>query len=65
MPRAFSIARREQTIYHMNLKLITAQAGVSLGLAWQLHAAPPTILPGAVWPDDRGQHVQAHGGGVI
>ena len=49
----------------MNLKLITAQAGVSLGLAWQLHAAPPTILPGAVWPDDRGQHVQAHGGGVI
>jgi hypothetical protein len=24
-----------------------------------------TIRPGEVWPDDRGQHVQAHGGGVI
>ncbi len=28
-------------------------------------AAPQTIRPGAVWPDDRGQHVQAHGGGII
>jgi beta-xylosidase len=28
-------------------------------------AAPQTIQPGAVWPDDRGQHVQAHGGGII
>jgi hypothetical protein len=24
-----------------------------------------TIQPGAVWPDNRGQHIQAHGGGVI
>ncbi|MFT3935906.1 MAG: family 43 glycosylhydrolase [Chitinophagaceae bacterium] len=23
------------------------------------------IKPGDVWPDDRGQHVQAHGGGII
>jgi Glycosyl hydrolases family 43 len=30
--------------------------------AW---AAPPTINPGAVWPDDRGKQIQAHGGGVI
>lgn len=29
-----------------------------------LHAAS-TIVPGAVWPDNRGKHVQAHGGGVI
>lgn len=28
-------------------------------------AAPPTIKPGEVWPDDRGQHIQAHGGGII
>ena len=30
--------------------------------------APSTlhwIDPGAVWPDDRGQHIQAHGGGVV
>jgi hypothetical protein len=24
-----------------------------------------TIRPGAVWPDNRGRHIQAHGGGVI
>jgi hypothetical protein len=28
-------------------------------------AAPQTIQPGQVWPDNRGQHVQAHGGGII
>ncbi len=26
---------------------------------------PQTILPGALWPDNRGQHVQAHGGGIL
>ncbi len=30
-----------------------------------LSAAPQAIRPGEVWPDDRGQHIQAHGGGVI
>jgi hypothetical protein len=34
---------------------------LSAGLA----AGPVTIQPGAVWPDDRGQHIQAHGGGII
>jgi len=28
-------------------------------------AAPRTIQPGEVWPDDRGQHIQAHGGGML
>ncbi|RYG53277.1 hypothetical protein EON80_32900, partial [bacterium] len=28
-------------------------------------AAPQTILPGDVWLDNRGQHIQAHGGGII
>ena len=23
------------------------------------------IIPGEVWPDDRGQHIQAHGGGIL
>ncbi|HLP77681.1 MAG TPA: family 43 glycosylhydrolase [Candidatus Paceibacterota bacterium] len=31
----------------------------------QTGAAPQTIRPGEVWPDDRGQHVQAHGGGIL
>src|SRR5438309_340552 len=26
---------------------------------------PPLIRPGEVWPDDRGQHIQAHGGGIL
>ena len=28
-------------------------------------AAPQTFQPGEVWPDDRDQHIQAHGGGII
>ena len=24
-----------------------------------------TIRPGLIWPDDRGRHIQAHGGGII
>lgn len=28
-------------------------------------AAPQTIRPGEVWPDNRGRHVQAHGGGIL
>jgi hypothetical protein len=28
-------------------------------------AAPQAIKPGEIWPDDRGQHIQAHGGGII
>jgi len=27
--------------------------------------AAPMVNPGEVWPDNRGQHIQAHGGGVI
>ncbi|MGA2255881.1 MAG: family 43 glycosylhydrolase, partial [Thermoguttaceae bacterium] len=28
-------------------------------------SGPQTIVAGAIWPDDRGKHVQAHGGGII
>ena len=28
-------------------------------------AGPQRIRPGAVWPDDRGQPIQAHGGGIL
>ncbi|HEX5398523.1 MAG TPA: family 43 glycosylhydrolase, partial [Verrucomicrobiae bacterium] len=27
--------------------------------------AQPAIKPGAIWPDNRGQHIQAHGGGIL
>jgi hypothetical protein len=37
-----------------------------LAIAHCLRAADlPLIKPGEVWPDDRGQHVQAHGGGIL
>jgi hypothetical protein len=28
-------------------------------------AGPQLIEPGKIWPDDRGKHIQAHGGGII
>ena len=34
-------------------------------LFFLLAAAPPVIHPGELWPDDRGRHIQAHGGGII
>lgn len=34
----------------------------SLALLW---GAPPVIRPGEIWPDDRGEHIQAHGGGIL
>ncbi len=53
--------------------LLVTLAGVAVGprarprVVPGLEAAavrPETIAPGAVWPDDRGRHVQAHGGGI-
>jgi len=26
---------------------------------------PGEIRPGEIWPDDRGRHIQAHGGGIV
>jgi hypothetical protein len=28
-------------------------------------SGPQSIHPGALWPDDRGQHINAHGGGIL
>lgn len=33
--------------------------------AFDASAQPQTIRPGELWPDDRGLHIQAHGGGII
>jgi len=30
-----------------------------------INSDPQPITPGAIWPDDRGKHIQAHGGGII
>src|SRR5579872_4386156 len=38
---------------------------VLLLLAMPSLAQTPVIRPGEIWPDDRGEHIQAHGGGII
>ena len=40
-------------------------AAICALLAQPAAATPQLIQPGAIWPDNRGQHVQAHGGGII
>jgi hypothetical protein len=45
--------------------LVNLRAAMLLLVALSASAAPQTIKPGAVWLDDRGQHIQAHGGGII
>ena len=40
-------------------------AGMMLLVGFSASAAPQTIKPGEVWLDDRGQQIQAHGGGII
>ena len=38
---------------------------LSLGLVSLAASAAPAIRPGELWPDDRGQHIQAQGGGIL
>jgi len=41
--------------------------GIALAFAINAVAVEPgkTIRPGEIWPDDRGQHINAHGGGIL
>jgi beta-xylosidase len=48
----------------LNYSILSVLLGICF-LASRTTAAPATIKPGEVWPDDSGRHVQAHGGGVI
>jgi hypothetical protein len=54
----------ERFSIHKPTAVRLAMALLCLAVA-ALLAAPQTIKPGEVWPDDRGQHIQAHGGGII
>ena len=39
---------------------------IAAGACRAASAGPPVeIKPGEIWPDDRGQHIQAHGGGIL
>jgi hypothetical protein len=56
-----------------SFKRLAIWGSILVGLSGSTHligAEPPNqgpskIVPGAIWPDDRGKHVQAHGGGII
>jgi len=37
----------------------------TLLISYAAAGAPQTIKPGEIWPDDRGKHIQAHGGGIL
>ena len=51
-------------------RLLGVSAFVALAAGAPVAAAPElapraSIMPGALWPDDRGHHIQAHGGGIL
>jgi hypothetical protein len=41
------------------------RVAIALLLSITSSAFSETIKPGEIWPDDRGKHIQAHGGGII
>lgn len=47
------------------MKTIQAAGALVLSIAALLLAGVPAIRPGELWPDNRGRHIQAHGGGII
>jgi hypothetical protein len=50
---------------HRSISRALALTAIATALACTLAAQPQAIRPGEVWPDDRGQHVQSHGGGIV
>ena len=70
------IERMKHTTYLKRIEMKQKKLLLLLLCLWtsssvfsQLHAADatdtPDIIPGALWPDDRGVHVNAHGGGIL
>jgi hypothetical protein len=51
----------------MKMKFLRALLSMTtmFSLTTSALATPQTIKPGEIWPDDRGQHINAHGGGII
>jgi hypothetical protein len=52
--------------YHRNSMRSIAPPAAAVVLGGLLLAASAAIIhPGEIWPDDRGRHIQAHGGGIV
>jgi hypothetical protein len=54
-----------RTPWSGRLRFVVGAVAAGWLVAAAASAAPQPIKPGAIWPDDRGLHVQAHGGGII
>jgi hypothetical protein len=54
-----------ETRVRCECRLAALAAGIVVATSAAAWAAPEKIEPGEVWPDDRGEHIQAHGGGII
>src|SRR5438445_9193173 len=62
------IIRRSATEIFIGLSFFLLSAGTGAqgqGPAGSRAQTQATIYPGEIWPDDRGRHIQAHGGGII
>jgi hypothetical protein len=51
-----------ESLIKKNAMLIAA---FIIGISAHAQIKKDTIKPGELWPDDRGKHIQAHGGGII
>jgi len=53
-------------IRFQSIRCATVLCLVAAGACRAASAVPPAeIKPGELWPDDRGRHIQAHGGGIL
>jgi hypothetical protein len=64
-----TVKKQERIAHDFSLPEWKSKAGATIkdlpGMYTTGPSTQPMIRPGAVWPDDRGQHIQAHGGGII
>lgn len=59
-PRARNLSKQ-----FARLQIVRRIVAASLLVLSVTGVGAQTISPGEVWPDDRGQHIQAHGGGIL
>ncbi|HXT11265.1 MAG TPA: family 43 glycosylhydrolase [Candidatus Angelobacter sp.] len=62
--------KETKPLLHFSIRKLPMILGIGLSLLAMVGCAsiqsrPQTIRPGEIWPDNRGQHVQAHGGGIL
>ncbi|WEA00607.1 family 43 glycosylhydrolase [Mucilaginibacter sp. SJ] len=49
----------------MQKRITAASAAIFILIAFRVYAQSDTIRPAQIWPDTKGNHIQAHGGGII